>query len=192
MNTFYLTRALFLGISLAPLLTKGQNDFVKGPDVRVKMPGVYAVSVSGAGNGAASGLEENGIKSNVPLNEISIRAFRYLHRHFRTAASESWVKTEDGITVNFFENALQHQAYFSTKGSFRYSLKYYSGKDLTREVALPVQRRYPGYSIDVVTELTDGDKILYLLKIKNSSSLKTLSVCDGRIEVQEELINGGM
>ena len=177
MNTSLFTRALLLGIALLPVVSRGQGNR-------------YIGSIKNIGSAAAS-FEENGIRSNVPLNEISIRAFRYLHRHFRAAAGESWVKSEDGITVNFFENALQQQAYFSTKGSFRYSLKYYTGKDLTREVAFLVQKRYPGYSIDVVTELTDGEKILYLLKIKNSSSLKSLSVCDGRIEVQEELVNGG-
>jgi len=177
MNTSLLTRALLFGIALLPVVSRGQGNR-------------YIGSIKNIGSAAAS-FEENGIRSNVPLNEISIRAFRYLHRHFRAAAGESWVKSEDGITVNFFENALQQQAYFSTKGSFRYSLKYYTGKDLTREVAFLVQKRYPGYSIDVVTELTDGEKILYLLKIKNSSSLKSLSVCDGRIEVQEELVNGG-
>jgi len=55
-----------------------------------------------------------------------------------------------------------------------------------------VKRKYPGYQLDVVTEITDGEKVFYLVKVISDESVKTLSVSDGKIEVLEDLVNGGL
>ncbi|HXB91716.1 MAG TPA: hypothetical protein VNU72_05485, partial [Puia sp.] len=52
-------------------------------------------------------------------------------------------------------------------------------------------RKFPDYRIDVVTEVTDGEKTIYLVKMVNASSIRTLSVCDGKMDIIEELTNGG-
>lgn len=134
----------------------------------------------------------NSISCNVPLNEINIHAYRHFHRMFPTATSdEYWFKSAEGYQVSFVLGGLRHQAYFDSRGGFLYSLKYYSGTKLQRQTADMVSKKYPEYQIDVVTEITDGDKTFYLVKILNPSAVKTLSVCEGKIEVLEELINGG-
>jgi hypothetical protein len=169
MNGCLLIRTLLLGMALMPLITKGQNEYAR--------PASYKV-------------EGNSITSNVPLNEISIRAFRYFHRHFPEAAGESWVKSADGYIVSFIANSLRRQAHFDRRGGFLYCVKYYAGKDVARELFLTIKEKYQAYDIDVVTEITDDEKTFYLVKIKNNSSIKTLSVCDGKIAILEELVNG--
>ncbi len=104
---------------------------------------------------------------------------------------EYWFKSEAGYQVSFLLDAQRHQAYFNQQGTFLYSLKYYGEKEIPRSTGDLIQKRYPDYRIDVVTEITDGEKTFFLVRIINPSFVKTLSVSDGRIEMIEEMINGG-
>lgn len=132
------------------------------------------------------------IISNVPINEINIRAFRHFHQRFPSVLGESWAKLPDGYIVSFMENSFRHQAHFDQRGGFLCLVKYYEGKDLSRDLTVFLGRRFPDYSIGVVTEITDGEKTFYRIKIENASFVKTLSICDGQTEILEEWINGGV
>lgn len=136
-------------------------------------------------NGAGSPMT-----SNVPLNEINTHAFRHFRKLYPGISGESWIKTEEGYIVSFSEHGLRSQVHFDQRGGFLYSVKYYGAADFDRDLAGLINRRYPGYNIEVVTEITDNEKIFYLVKIETSTSLKTISVNDGKLEVIEELVNG--
>ncbi|MES1159978.1 MAG: hypothetical protein ABUM51_04415, partial [Bacteroidota bacterium] len=88
--------------------------------------------------------------------------------------------------------SLRCQARFDSRGGFQYSLKYYGGNDVSSYVAGFIRTKYPDYSIDVVTEVNNGTNTFYLVKIENSANVKALSISEGRMEVYEELINGGV
>src|SRR5258708_36129785 len=136
MNGCLLIRTLFLGMLLLPVLTKGQNGYAR--------PASY------------NGKEEGNalVNSNVPLNEIGIHAFRSFHRHFPDVSGESWFKSEDGYLVSFTENFLRRQAHFDKRGAFLYSLKYYAGVNAPSDLAAVIKKKYTGYLIGVVTEIT--------------------------------------
>jgi len=136
---------------------------------------------------------ENGgpIASNVPLNEISVRAYRYFHKAWPAIKDEVWYKTGKEYIVSFRNDPHHKKAYFNLSGFFLYSIEYYPGKDLSADVAGVVQKKYPGYQIGIVTQVSNQEKAIYYLKIENSTSIKTLSFIDGKLEVCEELINGG-
>lgn len=176
-----------LGIALAPVLTRGQNDYAVRDGGSPVL--THAVLRPGPGEKAAVGVEFN---SNVPLNEINIHAFRRMHRRYPASLGEYWLKTEDGYLVSFTEHSHRYQACFSLDGAFRGCLQYYAGKDAPAELTQLIGRKYPGYTIKVVTEITDGANVFYRVNIENSSSVKTLSVRDGQVEVLEELVNGGI
>jgi hypothetical protein len=135
---------------------------------------------------------ENTLRSNVRLNEINIHAFRHFRKRFPAVSGETWVKVDQGYIVSFMENSQRNQARFDSRGGFLYSLKYYSGGDVSNDLSGLIKKKYPDYLIDIVTEITDGERVFYLVKIENPSSVKTLSVTEGRVEVFEELINGGI
>jgi hypothetical protein len=139
----------------------------------------------------ANAHEENPITSNVPLNEINIHAFRHFRKRFPEVSGESWWKTGTGYTVSFMENARRIQAHYNLKGSFLYSVKYYTGKELPAETGIWIMKKYPGYHIGVVTEFTDGARSFWSVKIEDPSSVKTLEINDGKMELVEDLINGG-
>lgn len=186
---------LVLGVALAPVLTSGQGDYA----VRDGGAPVFTHAVLRPAGGERPGPGEKAtygemsvVGSNVPLNEINIHAFRRMHRRYPGSMGEYWLKTAEGYLVSFTENSQRYQACFSLEGTFRGCLRYYAGKDAPADLTDLIGRKYPGYAIKVVTEITDGTSIFYRVNIENSSSVKTLSVTDGQIQVLEELINGGI
>lgn len=156
----------YLGMLFAPFFTFGQNDY---------HPVAYTFNASG-----------NIISSNVPLNEINTRAWRNFHRLFPGAGGEYWFAYNEGYEVSYNLNAVHYQAWLDPRGNYRYSLHYYPGKDIPREPGDLIRRKYPNYQLNIVTEVTDGDKTIYLVRLVSPTSIKTLSVCDGEINVIEE------
>jgi hypothetical protein len=173
MKACLLLRVWVLGLVFAPCFAHAQNQIAQATAYIYNDPG-------------------NSISCNVRLNEINIHAYRHFHRLFPSGTTdEYWFKSAEGYQVSFVQDALRHQAYFGLRGGFLYSLKYYAGAKMPGGPAEMVRRKYPDYGIDVVTEITDGEKTFYLVKIINPASVKTLSVCEGKVELLEELVNGG-
>lgn len=161
------------GLILVPCFTFGQTD------VR---PTAFTYNDQG-----------NTISSNVPLNEINIHAWRSFHRIFRTVAGdENWFCSDQGYRVAFVQKGYHYEAYFDDRGGYRYSLHHYAGKEIPREPGDFLKRKYPDYQLNVVTEITDGEKIVYLVRLVSPTTIKTISLCDGDIQlIGEERIGSG-
>jgi len=135
---------------------------------------------------------QHAFDSNVPLNEISVKAFRHFQQLFPSGATgEYWFKSPEGYKVSFNLNAHSLLAYFDRHGAFLCSMKYYTQKEIPRETGELVKSKYPGYSIDLVTEVFDGQTTFLRVQIANASSLKILCIYGERIYMTEDLINGG-
>jgi hypothetical protein len=179
----HLIRLLLLGVFVFPLLVAAQQ----GGDGRQ----VAAANAAGAGSVERYSDPGNNFSSNVPINELSARAYRRFHKRFGAVETgETWCKSQDGYKVSFMLDAHHEFAYFGTGGDFLYSLRYYDGKEIPRETGEFVRRRYPSYKIDLVTEVNDGQKTFYMVQIMNPNYIKVLSVSDGRIDIIKELNNG--
>jgi hypothetical protein len=161
-----------LGLILSPCLSFAQTDYHAA---------AYTYNDEG-----------NAVTSNVPLNEINAHAWRNFHRLFPAAAGqENWFASGEGYKVSFSMQGLQYQAWFGNHGVYRYSLHYYEGKEIPREPGDLIRRKYPDYQINIVTEITDGEKTVYLVRIVTPLHIKTVSVCDGEMRVVEEESVGG-
>ncbi len=149
----------------------------------------YAIPAAYSYSGA-----ENGIRGNVPLNEINIHAFRHFSKKYRSIMDEAWFKTDQGYTVVFTNNSRLNRVFYGVRGNFLCAVSYYPGSEMDKATAFWINKKFPGYGIDVVTELNDDENTVYMVTIKNRFSVKTLSVCNGVIELRGEqfdLVNGG-
>src|SRR5580693_1839314 len=193
-----LIRPLLMGVFAFPLLVAAQQG---GEDrqepVVAGVQGAQGQVVAGQaivgrpGSGAYSDPGNN-FSSNVPINELSAKAFRRFHRRFREVSTgESWFKYDQGYQVSFVLDQHHEFAYFDQNGIFLYSLRYYDGKELPKDMVEIVKRRFPDYKINVVTEVNDGQKTFYTLQIINPDYIKVLTMADGRIDIVKELNNGG-
>ena len=173
MNACLLLRPIILGIMMIPAFTIAQQENVSPAAYRYGEPGAT-------------------FSSSVPLNELNIHAYKHFHRIFSSGVTaEYWSKTADGFQASFMQNDRQHKAYFDRHGYFKFSLSYFEGKDIPRLAGDLIKLRYPDYRINVVTEIYDGEKTSYLVRVVNAANIKTLAVYDGQIEVMEEMVNGG-
>lgn len=161
------------GLILVPCFTSGQTDI---------HPTAYTYDNQG-----------NNISSNVPLNEINARAWRVFHHLFRTVTGdENWFYSDEGYRVSFIQKGYHYEAYFDERGTYRYSLHHYAGKEIPREPGDLLKRKYPEYQLNVVTEITDGDKIVYLVRMVSPTKIMTISLCEGDFQViGEERIASG-
>lgn len=155
--------------------------------------GVSAVPARSMGTGEVVRYSDpgNNFFSNVPINELSAKAYRRFHRRFREVPTgEYWFKYEQGYQVSFMLDQHHEFAYFNPNGLFLYSLKYYEGRELSRDMVEFVKRKFPDYKIDIVTEVNDGQKTFYMLQIMNPNYIKVVTIADGRIDIVKEMNNG--
>jgi hypothetical protein len=170
---------LLVGGLILPVLTNGQTD--APVQEQVKYPSLTSWQPANEGTT---------IKSNVPLNEIKIQAFRFFRRHFPTASDETWNKSPEGLTAYFNDRNAFCKAFFNGRGVFLYCLKYYPGEGLTADVQTGIRKAFPGYGIGLVTEVDNGDRTVLVVRLENTYFIKTLIIRDGKMEVSEELTNG--
>jgi hypothetical protein len=137
----------------------------------------------------------NNFFSNVPINELSAKAYRRFHRRFREVQTgEYWFKYDEGYQVSFMVDQHRETAYYDQQGMFTCSMTSFDAKDLPkdlpRDLMWAVHRRFPDYKLNVLTEVNDDQKTYYVLQILNPAYIKVLTVIDGRIDITNELTNG--
>lgn len=132
---------------------------------------------------------EQNFASNVPLNEVSSRAFKYFLKNFPDVKNEIWIRTETGFTAYFHDASKSIKLFFSPRGVFTYTEKSYGAEDLKPEVNILVSNRYPTYRVVTVREINDGYQYLYEVQISNNERTKMLTIQNKEIEVSNEYVN---
>jgi hypothetical protein len=122
------------------------------------------------------------------LNEINPQAFRHFKKNFPTVSNEYWYKTESGFVVKYMENKILSQSYYDNRGAFIYNVKYVEEKDLDKEVIYRINREFPGYVIDVASEVKSDMNIMYFLSLKNKMKVKNIMVTDMELKVIEDIL----
>jgi hypothetical protein len=181
-----------MGVFVFPLLVAAQQGGEGRQEPAVAMgQGVQGQAVVGQTGWAAYSDPGNNFFSNVPINELNAKAYRRFHRRFKDVpAGECWFKYDQGYQVSFELGQHREFAYFDHGGAFLYSLKYYDGKELSKDLVELVKKRFPDYKVDVVTEVNDGQRTFYMLQIMNPEYIKVLTIAEGRIDIIKEMDNG--
>jgi hypothetical protein len=127
--------------------------------------------------------------SNVPMNEISSRAFRHFLKNYSPANSEKWIKTSGGYVAVFIESSILYNIFYNKRGRFLYSYKYYSADSCTLEQKNIIQGLYPSFHITHVIELNNGNRVVYGVLITDGNTSKELEMNNGEIKIIDEFIN---
>jgi hypothetical protein len=126
------------------------------------------------------------LASNVPLNEISTRAFRYLMKNYPNAAQQKWFRTPNGFSVIFESDSILTKIYYNQRGDFTFSMKYYMGEALEAALKTRLQRSFPGYKIGIVSERYDGSLVSYGINISKDHKMKTFEIDNNEIKNLKE------
>jgi hypothetical protein len=126
------------------------------------------------------------------MNEVNSKASRHFRDHFLIDRTEKWTREHDSYIASFNESNITTKVYYDLKGSFEYQVRYYGAYSLDNDIKFALQRKFEGYEIKSVVEINNLEKRVYFVKIANSVNIKTVKFSDGRMEVLESFINGGI
>jgi hypothetical protein len=132
------------------------------------------------------------VQSNVRLNEINPQAFRHFRKNYPSVEQEYWEKTQNGLTAHFTESGKTSLAYYDNQGGFLYSVKYFEEADLNTDLQKRLKREYPGFQFDILTEINNETKTVYLVTLKNKYAMKSLLIDQGEIKVIDDLNYAGL
>jgi hypothetical protein len=158
-----------------------------------------AAAIRAQGHGKSNLFKESGFngsvpqaQSNVRLNEINTLAFRHFHKNNPNVEQEFWEKTHQGFIAHFKDSDKSSFAYYDNQGAFLYSVKYFEESDLNIDLQKRLKREYPGFQFDILTEINNEIKSVYLVTLKNKYAMKSLLIDQGEIRVIDDLNYAGL
>lgn len=121
-------------------------------------------------------------------NNINSKALRDFMSSYKNPTDVRWTLLEDGSRVHFYSDGIQTRIFYNNRGGREIMIRYYSEDKLPSPIRHVVKSSYYDFSIFYVTEVSKGDKIVYLVKIEDKTWCKTLMIADGEMEVTEQYV----
>jgi hypothetical protein len=121
------------------------------------------------------------------VNEVNQKAMRDFKQTFKDINNEKWYSIKNGYLAEFSSNASKNRVVYDKKGNWKFTVSYYEEKNLPTEIRAIVKPVYYDYTISRIEEVHTNDKIIYLVHVQNDSRLKTLRVCEGEMDLIEDL-----
>jgi hypothetical protein len=118
----------------------------------------------------------------VDAPDVNPNALKDFHRSFKNISREEWYKVTDGFIADFKENEIETKVAYDQKGKWHCTVRTFGENQLPYDVRDLVKSRYYDYKILVVYEIRH-DNTVYILKMEDATTLKTLRVVDGEIEI---------
>lgn len=103
---------------------------------------------------------------------------------FPSARDIEWEKDGEHFKVEFETGLLNkdHDAWYSQEGKMIRHKEEISKKDLPKKVQSAIAKQFPGYRMDDVVKITEGDKASYQLEVKKGrEEWKVLFGADGEL-----------
>lgn len=87
-------------------------------------------------------------------------------------------------------SAQMTRAFYDKKGKLRFTIDYYGEKQLPAEVRSIVKPVYYDYAILLIQEVKMNGKSIYVIDLQDSTTIKTVRVADGEMELVRTLNRG--
>src|SRR6476660_6637550 len=120
--------------------------------------------------------------SKVDASDVNTKALKDFNKSFKNISSEQWYKVTDGFIASFKENQIETKVAYDQKGKWHCTVRTLDENQLPSDVRDLVKSKYYDYKILVSYEIRH-DNTVYILKIEGVTTLKTLRVADGEIEI---------
>ena len=111
------------------------------------------------------------------------KAFKNFKKSYPDVTNESWSTDKGYYFVKFKDGDVKNKIVYTRNGKIDYALKLYSNESfLPRSIISAVKGTYYDYKILDAQELILKHRTVYLVKITDSNSWKTIRVSDGNLE----------
>jgi hypothetical protein len=111
-----------------------------------------------------------------PASSVSERLLKTFQESFPNAEKVIWNESSKYYTVSFVEQGILTRIDYEKNGEFAGSARYYSERYLPYYLINVVKKKYPGYKIYGVTEMTASSEILYYIKLEGSKYWLTVAL----------------
>jgi hypothetical protein len=117
---------------------------------------------------------------------ISFKAIKDFNKSFKGATAVDWYKIVDGFLATFTQDNKFNRAFYDKKGNPTFTITYYDGKKLPRDIRAMVKSTYYDYDIPYVEEVNGGGKVVYFVHLEDEKSWKKLRVSEDGMEMIED------
>lgn len=119
------------------------------------------------------------------MASINIKAVKSFTKTFKGQSNAAWFVINGGYLAQFKQDEIKTNVYYDTKGRLIGTILTYQEDKLPKEIRHQVKSTYYDYNIFLVNELTVDDTKVYLVKIEDKTSIKTIRVLDGEMTETE-------
>jgi len=123
-----------------------------------------------------------------PVVYVNTKAVRHFIKSFKQAEDVHWFDAVNGMAAHFTMNGTRSRANYDDKGNWLNTIRTYSESALSKDIRDIVKRRYYDYSVTIVNEITDEQRTAYVIQLEDESTLKTISIYDGDMNVIKEYV----
>jgi hypothetical protein len=114
------------------------------------------------------------------------RVLRSFETTFTTAQNVRWVEHSGMFTASFTYSGIQTRVSYDKYGTILRTIRYYEPSMLPLNIYTRLKREQGGRKLYGVTELSEGDSIVYFVKVESARHWTTLKVdAAGNSEVTE-------
>ncbi|HEV2353956.1 MAG TPA: hypothetical protein VGR89_06925 [Puia sp.] len=126
------------------------------------------------------------LTTNVPLNEISARAFRNFVKSFGYIPGSVWRKQREGYSASFYTaDSVLYVSHYSSHGRPNGIYVYYTGSNAPAEVRSDMTYLYAADRILYVDEYRNGEQPLYEIGLEEGGQLRVVQEKQGEIKTIE-------
>ena len=122
-------------------------------------------------------LNNNSFNSSLSP-DVNAKAVKNFAKSFKLAENVKWFKVKGGTVAYFTEHGIKTRASYDNKGNLLYNIRSYSETDLPKDIRARVKSVYYDYAITYVHEITNNQKLIYLVQLKYNKYWKTIRVCE--------------
>ena len=118
------------------------------------------------------------------------KAFKDFSKSNESAADVSWSKTSDGYIAHFFVPEIDTRVVYNKRGTWQYNLSAYMEDRLPLNIRAIVKQQYYDYKIVVCYACETEGGSVYIIKMEDSKTLKTVTIVNDEMVETESYIRG--
>lgn len=113
------------------------------------------------------------------------KALRNFRKEFKNTSGESWYSLQDGYRVKFMQDGIYNMADYNAKGKWLRTIRYYDETGLPKNIRNVVRHEFLDFTIFLVMEMNLPQSTIYLVKIEDTNSWKTVRIAGDDMDVIE-------
>jgi len=139
---------------------------------------------------ATSGNDSSFKPGPILINNINSRAIRDFTVSYKNPTEVRWIILPEGFQVHCYDDGYQIRIRYDNRGKRICMIRDYGESKLPRDVRHVIKSQYYDYNIFTVSEITMRGRTIYIVKMSDATTWKTLCIEDGEMTCTEEYDKG--